>query len=178
MIQFDEQKSAELAEKYKALHDHLPALCATQTGTVLKGSSTQKTPEKSQRIAVLFSGGPASGGHNIIVGIHEVLGDRHTLLGVKAGPKGLLNGDLVEIMAEDVAHIRNTGGFDFLGSDRTKIKTEEQFESVREVVKTHQLDGVIVVGGDDSNTNAAFLADRLADLNCNFVFDRATSNVT
>ena len=60
----------------------------------------------------------------------------------------------------------NLGGFDLLGSDRTKIKTDEQFEQVRKVVKKEKLDGIIIIGGDDSNTNAAVLAERLADLKC------------
>lgn len=114
------------------------------------------------RVAVLFSGGPASGGHNIIVGIKKALGEKNTLLGVKAGPKGLLAGDFFELTDELVLQVANTGGFDLLGSDRTKIKTEEQFKKVKEVVNRHRLDAIIIVGGDDSNTNAAILAEILA----------------
>ncbi|SFB84084.1 pyrophosphate--fructose-6-phosphate 1-phosphotransferase [Brevinema andersonii] len=114
------------------------------------------------RVAVLFSGGPASGGHNIVVGIKKALGEKNTLLGVKAGPKGLLAGDFFELTDELVLQVVNTGGFDLLGSDRTKIKTEEQFEKVKEVVNHYQLDAIIIVGGDDSNTNAAILAEILA----------------
>lgn len=114
------------------------------------------------RVAVLFSGGPASGGHNIIVGIKKALGEKNTLLGVKAGPKGLLAGDFFELTDELVLQVANTGGFDLLGSDRTKIKTEEQFKKVKEVVNHHRLDAIIIVGGDDSNTNAAVLAEILA----------------
>jgi pyrophosphate--fructose-6-phosphate 1-phosphotransferase len=101
------------------------------------------------------------------VGLKDILGDHNRLYGVTAGPKGLLAGDLFEIT--DVSGIRNTGGFDFLGSDRTKITTSEQFEKVRHWVSHYKLDGIVVVGGDDSNTNAAFLAENLADLNCTVV---------
>ena len=119
---------------------------------------------KDKRIAVLFSGGPASGGHNVVVGIKKALGEHNTLLATKAGPKGLLAGEFFEITDEMVASICNTGGFDFMGSDRTKIKTEEQFSQVKEVVTKHKIDTVIIVGGDDSNTNAAVLAELLAPL--------------
>ena len=119
---------------------------------------------EGKKIAVLFSGGPASGGHNVVVGLKKALGDNNTLLGTVAGPKGLLEGNFFEITDEAVNGILNTGGFDFLGSDRTKIKTEEQFAQVKKVVKEHQLDAIVVIGGDDSNTNAAVLAELLFDL--------------
>jgi len=82
---------------------------------------------------------------------------------VKAGPKGLLEGDLFEIADDAVQRITNTGGFDFLGSDRTKIKTPEQFEAVKKTCKDFNLDALVIVGGDDSNTNAVFLAEYLFD---------------
>jgi pyrophosphate--fructose-6-phosphate 1-phosphotransferase len=113
----------------------------------------------------LLSGGPASGGHNIIAGIKKALGDKNTLLGVKSGPKGLMAGDIFEVKNEDIDHIINTGGFDYLGSDRTKIKTKEQFEKVKAVCQQNKLNAIIVVGGDDSNTNAGLLAEYLFDLN-------------
>lgn len=138
-----------------------PILSQQQRGVL---GSAPGIPVTGKKIAVFFSGGPAAGGHNVIVGLKEILGDHNQLYGVKAGPKGLLAGDLFEIT--DVAAIRNTGGFDFLGSDRTKITTDAQFEQVRHWVKHYALDGIVVVGGDDSNTNAAFLAERLVDLNC------------
>lgn len=114
-------------------------------------------------VAVLFSGGPAAGGHNVIVGLKHALGSGNTLLGTVAGPKGLLEGNFFEITGEQIAKIVNTGGFDFLGSDRTKIKTDEQFAAVKKSVKDNKIDGIVVVGGDDSNTNAAVLAELLYD---------------
>lgn len=128
---------------------------------VLKADSVNTAPQNGKRVAVLFSGGPAAGGHNVVVGIKNILGDDNTLLGVKAGPKGLLAGDLFEITYADIAKITNTGGFDFLGSDRTKIKTDEQFAKVKETCIRHNLDAIVVIGGDDSNTNAAILAEML-----------------
>lgn len=116
-----------------------------------------------KRVAVLFSGGPAAGGHNVIVGLKKVLGSRNTLLGIKNGPKGLIEGKVFEIKDADVQEIINTGGFDFLGSDRTKIKTDEQFAAVKKTAADNKLNGIVVVGGDDSNTNAAILAELLYD---------------
>ena len=115
-----------------------------------------------KRVAVLFSGGPAAGGHNVVAGLKHVLGRSNTLLGIKAGPAGLIKGDVFEITDGDVERIFNTGGFDFLGSDRTKIRSDEQFAAVRKTCKDHRLDGIVIVGGDDSNTNAAVLAEYLA----------------
>jgi diphosphate-dependent phosphofructokinase len=116
---------------------------------------------KGKRVAVLFSGGPAAGGHNVLAGLSAALGDDNTLVGIKKGPKGLLKGDCFEIKKEDIKSIINTGGFDFLGTDRTKIKSPEQFEKVRQMVVKNRLDGLVIVGGDDSNTNAAFISEYL-----------------
>ena len=126
-------------------------------------TSGEASEISGKRVAVLFSGGPASGGHNVVVGLKKVLGQQNTLLGTIAGPKGLLEGNFFEITDEAVNGIINTGGFDFLGSDRTKIKTEEQFAQVKKIVKEHKLDAIVIVGGDDSNTNAAVLAELLYD---------------
>ena len=114
-----------------------------------------------KRVAVLFSGGPAAGGHNVLAGIKAVLGKGNTLIGIRKGPKGLINGDTFEITCRDVEGVINTGGFDLLGTDRTKIKTDQQFEQVKDTVLRNKLDGVVIVGGDDSNTNAAFIAEYL-----------------
>ena len=128
---------------------------------ILEAVKSLAPPILNKRVAVLFSGGPAAGGHNVILGIKNVLGKDNILYGIKGGPKGLLDGNLFEIKDEDLNRVTNLGGFDFLGSDRTKIKSKEQFEKVREVVKKFHLNGLIIIGGDDSNTNAAFLAEYL-----------------
>jgi pyrophosphate--fructose-6-phosphate 1-phosphotransferase len=114
-----------------------------------------------KRVAVLFSGGPAAGGHNVVAGLKHILGAANTLLGVKAGPKGLLKGNMFEITDVHVKQIINTGGFDFLGTDRTKIEKPEDIEKVRTVCREQNIDAIVIVGGDDSNTNAALLAEKL-----------------
>jgi pyrophosphate--fructose-6-phosphate 1-phosphotransferase len=130
---------------------------------ILAAKGPSGKPVRGKRVAVLFSGGPAAGGHNVVAGLKRVLGRDNTLLGVKAGPAGLIKGDVFEIADADVERIFNTGGFDFLGSDRTKIKSDEQFAAVRKTCRDNKLDGIVVVGGDDSNTNAAVLAEYLAE---------------
>ncbi|NBV43032.1 diphosphate--fructose-6-phosphate 1-phosphotransferase, partial [bacterium] len=153
------------AEGADLTRDAFP-LIAEASGNRVLFAATGGDAVSGKRVAVLFSGGPAAGGHNVVVGLYRILAPNNHLLGVKAGPKGLLNGDLFEIKSEEIASIQNTGGFDFLGSDRTKIKTEEQFQQVIETVKRFALDGIVIIGGDDSNTNAAFLAEVLKPHGC------------
>ena len=144
-----------------AVRAQFPQSVAASNNIVLTSSGSSPATVQGKRVAVLFSGGPAAGGHNVVCGLKRVLGSGNTLLGVRAGPKGLLKGSLFEITEANVDFILNTGGFDFLGSDRTKIKSDEQFAQVRETCIKHQLDAIVVVGGDDSNTNAAVLAESL-----------------
>ncbi|MDR2787105.1 MAG: diphosphate--fructose-6-phosphate 1-phosphotransferase [Candidatus Accumulibacter sp.] len=129
--------------------------------TVLASAGVNRKVPRDRRVAVMFSGGPAAGGHNVVCGLRRALGPNNTLLGVRPGPKGLIRGDLFEITEADTQRVINTGGFDFLGTDRTKIKTDAQFDLVRQTCVRHGLDAIVVIGGDDSNTNAATLAESL-----------------
>jgi pyrophosphate--fructose-6-phosphate 1-phosphotransferase len=139
-----------------------PLTARLNRNVVLEATSPQTASKiAGKRVAVLFSGGPAAGGHNVLAGLKAVLGQNNTLLGVRKGPKGLLNGDVFEVAGKQLESILNTGGFDFLGTDRTKIKSAQQFEKVKETVLKNRLDGLVIVGGDDSNTNAAFIAEYL-----------------
>ncbi len=110
-------------------------------------------------LGVLFSGGQASGGHNVIAGIFDALTPKSRLLGFLNGPSGLISGAQKELTREALAPYRNQGGFDLLGSGRTKIETPEQFLSCLKVCQDLKLDGLVIIGGDDSNTNAALLAE-------------------
>ncbi|HMV04395.1 MAG TPA: diphosphate--fructose-6-phosphate 1-phosphotransferase [Accumulibacter sp.] len=145
----------------EGVREQFPRTVAASGNVVLASSGARSAAVHGKRVAVLFSGGPAAGGHNVVCGLKRVLGAGNTLFGVRAGPKGLLKGNLFEISDAHVDFIINTGGFDFLGSDRTKIKSAEQFAQVRETCIKYQLDAIVVVGGDDSNTNAAVLAESL-----------------
>jgi pyrophosphate--fructose-6-phosphate 1-phosphotransferase len=144
-----------------AVNARFPQTSGASQSKVLVGEGKNRNAAQGKKVAVLFSGGPAAGGHNVIAGLQAALGKGNKLLGVRAGPKGLIEGKLFDITEEAVAQILNTGGFDFLGSDRTKIKKDEQFAAVKKTCVDNDLDAVVVVGGDDSNTNAAQLAEFL-----------------
>jgi pyrophosphate--fructose-6-phosphate 1-phosphotransferase len=149
-----------------------PQTSARNRNVVLEGvSGDLPAPVQGKKVGVLFSGGPAAGGHNVLAGLKAALGRGNALVGIRKGPKGLIKGDVFEIKARDVQSIMNTGGFDFLGTDRTKIQSPEQFLKVKETVLKNKLDGLVIVGGDDSNTNAAFLAEYFEgeDLSCSVV---------
>ncbi len=117
---------------------------------------------KVWKVGVILSGGQAPGGHNVIAGIFDALkkaNSRNTLYGFKGGPAGIINDDVMEITSSWMDKYRNTGGFDIIGSGRTKLETEDQFVKSLETCRRHGIDAVIIIGGDDSNTNAAILAE-------------------
>lgn len=114
------------------------------------------------KVGVVFSGGQAPGGHNVITGLHDALKKIHPdsqLFGFYNGPSGILKNQFCEITEQLLAPYRNQGGFDLLGSGRTKLETPEQFKASELALKN--LDGLVIIGGDDSNTNAALLAEYL-----------------
>lgn len=114
------------------------------------------------RVGVVFSGGQAPGGHNVIAGLFDGLKKVHKdglLFGFIGGPEGILSHSFKEIDSAMLLSYRNCGGFDLIGSGRTKIEGPEQMERAFNSCKTLQLDGLVVIGGDDSNTNAAWLAE-------------------
>ncbi|MDA3950210.1 MAG: diphosphate--fructose-6-phosphate 1-phosphotransferase [Spirochaeta sp.] len=131
----------------------------------LVGGRTNENAATQRTVGVILSGGQAPGGHNVIAGIFDALkaaNPDNRLLGFLAGPGGLIDDKKMEITAEYMDEFRNTGGFDIIGSGRTKIETPEQFAAVRETCKRNSVDAVVVIGGDDSNTNAALLAEYFA----------------
>ncbi len=128
-----------------------------------KGANTSTA--KKQVVGVILSGGQAPGGHNVISGLYDALkatDKNNVLLGFKGGPSGLIDDDFVEFDDAFIDAYRNTGGFDIIGSGRTKLETEDQFKIVTEVAKKHGLTAIVIIGGDDSNTNAAVLAEYMA----------------
>ncbi len=131
--------------------------------TFVKGSNTSAA--KKQVVGVILSGGQAPGGHNVICGLYDAIkatDKNNVLLGFKGGPSGLIDDNFIEFTDEYINQYRNTGGFDIIGSGRTKLETEEQFKIVTEVAKKHGLTAIVIIGGDDSNTNAAVLAEYMA----------------
>ena len=162
-----------------------------------KGENTSAA--KKQVVGVILSGGQAPGGHNVISGLYDALkatNPENVLIGFKGGPSGLLDNDFIVFDDAYINQYRNTGGFDIIGSGRTKLETEAQFAIVAENCKKHGITALVIIGGDDSNTNAAVLAEYFAaqntgvqvigcpktidgdlkneDIECSFGFDTAT----
>lgn len=118
------------------------------------------------RIGVVLSGGQAPGGHNVITGLFDALqkiDEASTLIGFLDGPKGIIEQRYIELSEEVIAPYRNQGGFDLLGSGRDKIEKPAHFQAAAATCKALELDGLVFIGGDDSNTNAALLAEYFAE---------------
>ena len=123
--------------------------------------SIESAPQKIN-VGVIFSGGQAPGGHNVIAGLFDglkSLTSDNKLFGFRGGPSGLLSKDYIELTAERIAPYRNTGGFDMIGSGRTKLESVDQFDIVRRHCNSQNITGLVIIGGDDSNTNACLLAE-------------------
>ena len=138
--------------------------------TVTFQTSTESTPSEVRNVGVILSGGQAPGGHNVIAGLYDALkqaNSKNNLYGFLGGPSGIIEGKYVEFNDEFINDYRNTGGFDIIGSGRTKLETEEQFKSALEVCRKLNISAVVIIGGDDSNTNAALLAEWFVANNAN-----------
>lgn len=125
-------------------------------------STSSSHASEVKNVGVILSGGQAPGGHNVIAGLYDALKQANSankLYGFLGGPSGIIEGKYVEFTDEFMDAYRNTGGFDIIGSGRTKLETEEQFKSSLEVCKNLNISAVVIIGGDDSNTNAALLAE-------------------
>ncbi len=189
-----ETSSVADCDKIKAL---FPNTYGKKEIVFKKGENTSEA--KKQVVGVILSGGQAPGGHNVICGLYDALkstNPENELYGFKNGPIGLINDDYIVFDDKYIDEYRNTGGFDIIGSGRTKLETNEQFAIVAEVCKKHGITAVVIIGGDDSNTNAAVLAEYFAanntgvqvigcpktidgdlkneDIECSFGFDTAT----
>ena len=165
--------------------------------TFQRGQNTSAA--KKQIVGVILSGGQAPGGHNVVCGLYDALkatDPENVLYGFKGGPSGLLEDDYLIFDDEYINKFRNTGGFDIIGSGRTKLESEEQFAIAAQVCQKHGITAIVIIGGDDSNTNAAVLAEYFAahntgvqvigcpktidgdlkneDIECSFGFDTAT----
>lgn len=119
------------------------------------------------KVGVVLSGGQASGGHNVIAALFDGLKRVHSgssLIGFLGGPSGIIENRFIELTEDILALYRNSGGFDLIGSGRTKIETEEQLALA--LNHCQSLDGLVIIGGDDSNTNAAILAESFLAAGC------------
>ena len=125
-------------------------------------TSSEATAAQPLNAGVILSGGQAPGGHNVIAGIFDGIKKIHPdsrLYGFLMGPDGLVKHNYIELTPEIIDEYRNTGGFDIIGSGRTKLEEKEQFDKGLEVLKKLDIRALVIIGGDDSNTNAAVLAE-------------------
>jgi len=128
--------------------------------------SIKERYSRRRSIGIVFSGGPAPGGHNVIAGLYDAAkraNPENRIFGFILGPDGIIENDAVELTQERVDQFRNLGGFTMIKTGRTKIDTPKKMELSRRTCKELGLDALVIVGGDDSNTNAAFLAQELYD---------------
>ena len=128
-------------------------------------ASTEKKQFAPVNVGVILSGGQAPGGHNVIAGIFDGIKNMHPesrLYGFILGPGGLVDHKYTELTADIIDEYRNTGGFDIIGSGRTKLETKEQFEKGLVILKKLNIKALVIIGGDDSNTNACILAEYYA----------------
>jgi len=138
--------------------------------TVTFQTATEARQGELRNVGVILSGGQAPGGHNVIAGLYDALKNsnpQNKLYGFLGGPSGIIEGKYVEFNDKFINDYRNTGGFDIIGSGRTKLETEEQFQASLEVCKKLNISAVVIIGGDDSNTNAALLAEWFVAHNAN-----------
>lgn len=143
-------------EKIAAL---FPKTYGAPVVTFVEGTAPAARP---LNMGIVLSGGQAPGGHNVVAGIFDAIKSIHTeshLYGFLGGPSGLENGKYIDIDSKLIDRYRNTGGFDIIGSGRTKLETEAQFDKCAAVVQKMKIDAIVMIGGDDSNTNAAVLAE-------------------
>jgi len=144
--------SSDMAKLFPHLHK-------TPLHHIASGSRPQTSPLK---VGVVFSGGPAPGGHNVLTGLFDALTQMHPaseLVGFLGGFSGILKQQTKKLTAPLIQSVRNQGGFDLIGTGRTKIESKEDFEKASHALKN--FDALVVVGGDDSNTNGALLAEYL-----------------
>jgi pyrophosphate--fructose-6-phosphate 1-phosphotransferase len=148
----------------------LPAIIKNKVQNVIKEDQPDESfissYEKQRNIGIVFSGGPAPGGHNVIAGIYDAAKKANAdnkVFGFLLGPDGIIENEVEELNDNRVNAYRNLGGFTMIKTGRTKIDTPQKMSLSRETCKSLNLDALVVVGGDDSNTNAAFLAQELME---------------
>lgn len=148
--------SEEIAKLFPNLYGQPSALLVSDQ------SNDAVLSDQKLKVGVVLSGGQAPGGHNVICGIFDYLQEHakgSTMFGFRGGPAGIMKGKYVEVTSDFVYPYRNQGGFDMICSGRDKIETPEQFKQAEDTVTKMDLDGLVVIGGDDSNTNACLLAE-------------------
>lgn len=158
-VRFKKNSSTSAANDVKRIQELFPL---TFGRPIVEGKEGEKRELRPLRIGVVFSGGQAAGGHNVIAGIFDainIFSSESKIYGFLEGPQGIITNKHKQLRKELIDFYRNQGGFDLIGSGRTKIETEEQLSASLKTVQELNLDGLVIIGGDDSNTNAAILAE-------------------
>lgn len=161
-----EVETGEPTKTKDRIKELLPKSCGQPIVSFKKGQAKTHIP---LRVGVVLSGGQAAGGHNVIIGLFDALKKIHPdcrLFGFLGGPSGIVENQYIELTADVLNDYRNTGGFDLIGSGRTKIETPEQLEASKKNIEALNLQGLVIIGGDDSNTNAAILAEYFLTHSC------------
>ena len=132
---------------------------------IVEFESATETNNTKMNVGIILSGGQAPGGHNVITGLFDQikkLNPENRLFGFILGPGGLVDHNYMELTKEIIDEYRNTGGFDMIGSGRTKLEKVDQFEKGLEIIRQLDIKAIVIIGGDDSNTNACVLAEYYA----------------
>ena len=155
-------QSVDNQEEIKALFPNTYGMPLVE---FVPGEEVKREP---MNVGIILSGGQAPGGHNVITGLFDAvkrLNPENRLFGFILGPGGLVDHNYMELTKEVVDEYRNTGGFDMIGSGRTKLEKVEQFEKGLEIIRELGIKAIVIIGGDDSNTNACVLAEYYAAKN-------------
>ncbi len=158
-------QSAGQQDEIQKMFPHTYGLPTIHFHQPQKGETDVAIPTVDYNIGVLLSGGQAPGGHNVITGLFDKmqqLAPQAKLYGFLGGPDGLVKGQYRELTRDIINDYRNTGGFDMIGSGRTKLEEVTQFEQARQVMESLNVKALVIIGGDDSNTNACVLAEYYA----------------
>ena len=165
-VKIEEGAATEAVRDQKEIQQLFPH---TYGMPIVKFTPTAGKPgiNKPLNVGVILSGGQAPGGHNVIAGIFDGIKRLHAdskLYGFILGPAGLINHEYKELTSDIMDEYRNTGGFDIIGSGRTKLETKEQFDQGLQILKELNIKALVIIGGDDSNTNACILAEYYASI--------------
>ena len=158
-VTISQQEPLLPARDKDSIHRKFPETYGKPIITFKQGGQSESQP---YNVGVIFSGGQASGGHNVISGLFDglkYLNRNSKLYGFLNGPCGLLSDNYVELTSEFIKPFRNTGGFDMIGSGRTKLNNKDQFDAVKENCLNLNISALVIIGGDDSNTTAGILAE-------------------
>ena len=160
-VAVEDGKNTESVADHEAIRKLFPNTYGMPIIKFVAGAGEKKSAEPVN-VGVILSGGQAPRGHNVISGLFDGIKSLHAdsrLYGFLMGPDGLINHKYIELTADIIDEYRNTGGFDIIGSGRTKLEKKEQFDSGLVILRQLGIKALVIIGGDDSNTNACVLAE-------------------